>query len=49
MLFGTPWNVGAWNVVIVPLLAVPQFTHYVLDGFVWKRRTNPELASMFVA
>jgi hypothetical protein len=22
--------------VLVPLLAVPQFTHYVIDGFIWK-------------
>lgn len=22
--------------IIVPLLAVPQFTHYVIDGFIWK-------------
>lgn len=23
--------------VIVPLLAVPQITHYIIDGFIWKR------------
>jgi hypothetical protein len=45
-LFGTPWHMGSWNTIIVPLLAVPQFTHYVLDGFIWKRRTNPELATL---
>jgi hypothetical protein len=27
----------------VPLLAVPQVTHYVLDGFIWRRKTNPEM------
>jgi hypothetical protein len=27
---------------LVPLLAVPQLTHYVLDGFIWKRRSNPD-------
>jgi hypothetical protein len=26
---------------VVPALAVPQVVHYVLDGFVWRRRTNP--------
>jgi len=26
----------------VPLLAVPQLTHYVLDGFIWRRRNNPD-------
>jgi len=29
--------------VLVPLLAVPQITHYVLDGFIWRRRSNPDL------
>jgi hypothetical protein len=24
--------------LIVPLLAVPQVTHYILDGFIWKKR-----------
>jgi hypothetical protein len=24
--------------VVVPLLTLPQFTHYVLDGFIWKMR-----------
>lgn len=27
---------------IIPLLAVPQATHYVLDGFIWKIRKNPK-------
>lgn len=25
-----------WHFIVVPLLAVPQFTHYLLDGFIWK-------------
>lgn len=25
-----------WQFLLVPLLALPQFTHYVLDGFIWK-------------
>jgi hypothetical protein len=33
-LGGTPWAT-----VLLPLLAVPQATHYVLDGFIWKKRT----------
>ena len=28
---------------LVPLLAVPQLTHYLLDGFIWKRRAAPGL------
>ena len=25
-----------WHFLLVPLLVVPQFTHYILDGFIWK-------------
>ncbi len=39
--FGGPWDVAAFKFLIVPLLALPQVTHYVLDGFVWRRRNNP--------
>jgi hypothetical protein len=28
--------------LLVPLLAVPQMTHYVLDGLIWRLRTHPE-------
>jgi hypothetical protein len=42
-LFGVPWDVESWLWALVPLLATPQITHYVLDGFIWKRRENPEL------
>jgi len=45
-LFGEPFALGALaTTLLVPLLALPQATHYVLDGFVWKRRNNPTLAS----
>jgi hypothetical protein len=27
--------------LIVPLLAVPQLTHYILDGVIWRLRTHP--------
>jgi len=33
--------------VIVPLLAVPQITHYVLDGVLWRRRSNPRLGRLW--
>jgi hypothetical protein len=26
-----------WFIVVVPLLALPQITHYVIDGFIWRR------------
>ncbi|MEM7311072.1 MAG: hypothetical protein AAF682_30660 [Planctomycetota bacterium] len=29
--------------VLVPLLVLPQATHYVLDGFLWRRRGNPDV------
>jgi hypothetical protein len=38
-LFGSEWD---WSrdikTYIVPLLALPQLTHYVLDGFIWRRK-----------
>lgn len=40
-----PWFAQSWMPVadqallwIVPLLALPQLTHYVLDGFIWRLR-----------
>ena len=39
-LFGTRWDWTEWKVYLVPLLAVPQLTHYILDGFIWRRRGN---------
>lgn len=37
-LFGEPWAIpdGVLQ-VLVPLLTVPQLTHYIVDGFVWRR------------
>lgn len=32
-------------VFVVPLLSLPQLTHYALDGLVWRRRDNPTLSS----
>jgi hypothetical protein len=26
--------------IIVPVLALPQITHYILDGFIWKVRKD---------
>jgi hypothetical protein len=41
LFFGAGLHVPApWRAVIVGALAVPQVTHYVLDGFIW--RTAPE-------
>ncbi len=29
--------------LVVPLLALPQVTHYLLDGFIWRTREDPAL------
>lgn len=42
-LFGPDWDIAAIKAYVVPLLAVPQLTHYVLDGFIWRRKNNPDL------
>lgn len=44
-LFGAGGYWQGWHVVLVPLLAVPQLTHYVLDGFLWRRAYNPRLGA----
>jgi hypothetical protein len=42
-LFGSSWRSESAESWLVPLLAVPQITHYVLDGFIWKRRAAKRL------
>jgi hypothetical protein len=42
-LFGANWNLGNLKVFLVPLLAIPQLTHYVLDGFIWRKKSNQGL------
>lgn len=42
-IFGKNWGLESWKIFLVPLLAVPQLTHYVLDGFIWKRKNNVNL------
>ncbi|MHC4877404.1 MAG: hypothetical protein ACYTGL_12995 [Planctomycetota bacterium] len=46
-LFGSGWHRDAFDDLLIPLLAVPQITHYILDGFIWKRRSNPSLQQTF--
>ena len=40
-MFGGNWDWTDWKVYLVPLLTVPQLTHYILDGFIWRRKRNP--------
>ena len=35
--------------LVVPLLATPQATHYVLDGWLWKRRKHRDLDGLLSA
>lgn len=46
-LFGGGTSLDDWHLWLVPLLAVPQLTHYVLDAFLWRRASNPRLAEAF--
>ena len=39
-LFGANWELGNLKPFLVPLLAIPQLTHYVLDGFIWRKKSN---------
>ncbi|WP_264531955.1 hypothetical protein [Flavobacterium sp. N502540] len=34
----TNFDFSGWQFLLVPLLSVPQFTHYILDGFIWKTK-----------
>jgi hypothetical protein len=43
-LFGRGWDTGTLKIILVPLLALPQLTHYVLDGFIWRRKSNPNFS-----
>lgn len=36
----TTFDFSPWQFLIVPLLSVPQFTHYLLDGFIWKSKKS---------
>ncbi len=41
-LFGSDWDWQTLKVYLVPLLALPQLTHYVLDGFIWRRGSGTD-------
>ena len=45
-LFGSSTDVGDAAMILVPLLAMPQLAHYVLDAFLWRRRSNPRLGRL---
>lgn len=34
---------GAVLALVVPLLSLPQLTHCLLDGFIWRTREDPNL------
>ena len=41
-LFGADWQIDELRWILLPLLAVPQITHYILDGFIWRKKSNPD-------
>lgn len=46
-LFGPGWDLALTaQALLVPLLALPQATHYLLDGFIW-RSPNPAAAEPY--
>jgi hypothetical protein len=45
-LFGSGLDIGSGALILAPLLAVPQLTHYFLDGFLWRRSANPRLGRL---
>ncbi len=45
-LFGGGWHLQELHIYLVPLLALPQVTHYVLDGFIWRRGEAGRLVTM---
>lgn len=40
-VFGSAIEIGPAAIFWVPLLALPQLTHYILDGFIWRRHFDP--------
>lgn len=50
-LFGDPYGeLGHLGLtLLVPLLALPQFTHYLLDGLLWRRQDSRENAAQRAA
>lgn len=40
-LFGNNWDWASIKTFLIPFLALPQLTHYFLDGFIWRRKSNP--------
>jgi hypothetical protein len=48
-LFGSSLELSDWHVWLVPLLALPQLSHYLLDGLLWRRGQNPELRRWLAA
>ncbi|OYW13062.1 MAG: hypothetical protein B7Z55_17490 [Planctomycetales bacterium 12-60-4] len=48
-LFGSGFELEDGRALCLALLATPQITHYVLDGFLWRRAGNPQLNSTLQA
>ena len=47
-IFGSGWTLNdSWVWIAVGLLSVPQVTHYLLDGVIWRGNMFPELRLLF--
>ncbi|HEY5750537.1 MAG TPA: hypothetical protein VIU12_30960 [Chryseolinea sp.] len=40
LTYSAPLENPMWLSVVIPLLVLPQITHYVLDGFIWRFRKD---------
>jgi hypothetical protein len=36
-------DTGLWTAIAVAILSLPQLTHYILDGYIWRGPNNPHL------
>ena len=47
-----PYNMSipgqSWQIIATAVLSLPQLTHYIIDGFIWKNNSkNPHLKAVF--
>ncbi|MBL4710583.1 MAG: hypothetical protein JKY48_19315 [Flavobacteriales bacterium] len=43
-------RLSSWQPLLLALLSLPQVTHYIIDGFIWKmNETNPHLKTVLIS
>jgi len=41
---------STWQIIVLVILSLPQVTHYILDGFIWKMNdANPHLKHLLIS